>query len=36
MQTADLLPRYRITVDDFHKMGEAGIFSENDREAIGG
>lgn len=23
--------RYRISVDDFHKMGEAGIFTEDDR-----
>jgi len=29
--TADALPRHKLTVDDFHRMGEAGIFSENDR-----
>lgn len=23
--------RHRVTVDEFHKMGEAGIFMEDDR-----
>ncbi|MBP1150702.1 hypothetical protein JOD69_002545 [Methylocaldum sp. RMAD-M] len=23
--------RHRITVEDYHRMGEAGIFSEDDR-----
>lgn len=31
MQTTGLLPRYQITVDDFHKMGRAEIFGEDDR-----
>jgi Uma2 family endonuclease len=25
------LPRYRFTVDEYHKMGDAGIFTEDDR-----
>lgn len=27
----DLAIRHRFTVDEFHRMGEVGIFSENDR-----
>jgi hypothetical protein len=26
-----LLKMYRFTVDEYHRMGEAGIFSEDDR-----
>lgn len=30
--STDILPRrHRITVDEYHRMGEAGIFSEDDR-----
>jgi Uma2 family endonuclease len=25
------LQRYRFTVDEYHKMGDAGIFTEDDR-----
>jgi Uma2 family endonuclease len=25
------VPRYRLTVDDYHRLGEAGILGENDR-----
>lgn len=33
----DLAIRHRFTVDEFHRMGEAGIFSEDDRvELING
>lgn len=29
--------RYRLTTDDYHRMGEVGIFAEGDRvELIGG
>ena len=24
------IPRYRLTVDDYHRMGEAGILGEDD------
>jgi Uma2 family endonuclease len=26
-----VLPRHRLTVDDYHKMGQAGIFGEDER-----
>lgn len=31
MQAATHLPRYRLTVSDYHKMIEAGIFQEDNR-----
>lgn len=31
MQIAETLSRYRLTVDDFDKMGAVGIFREDDR-----
>ncbi len=31
METAHKLPRYRLTVDDFEKIGKIGIFKEDDR-----
>jgi len=35
--SVDFAPRYRFTVDEFHRMGEVGIFSEDDRvELING
>lgn len=35
--SVDLAPRHRFTVDDFHRMGDAGIFSQDDRvELING
>ena len=33
----ELVRRHRFTVEEYHRMGEAGIFSEDDRvELIGG
>lgn len=29
--SVDFAPRYRFTVDEYHRMGEVGIFSENAR-----
>lgn len=29
--SVDLAPRHRFSVEEFHRMGEAGIFSEDDR-----
>ena len=35
--TGDLLIRHKLTVDDYYRMGDAGILGENDRvELIGG
>jgi hypothetical protein len=35
--SVDFAPRYRFTVDEFHRMGDVGIFSEDDRvELING
>ncbi|MFL5539550.1 MAG: Uma2 family endonuclease, partial [Longimicrobiaceae bacterium] len=35
--SVDLAIRHRFTVDEFHRMGEVGIFSEDDRvELING
>lgn len=35
--SVDFAPRHRFTVDEFHRMGEVGIFSEDDRvELING
>lgn len=31
MYSAEKLPRHRLTVADYYKMGEAGIFKEGDR-----
>src|SRR5687767_10570058 len=29
--SVDFAPRHRFTVDEFHRMGEVGLFSEDDR-----
>ena len=31
METVQTLTRYRLSVEDFEKMGKIGIFSEDDR-----
>ena len=31
MQTSTALPRHKLTIEDYHRMGESGILNEDDR-----